>query len=101
MNNFVLPSHNKTETLSRKEEKIMYSRTLNYICLSLVILGAVNWGLIGLFRFDLIATIFGGMEGIISRVIYVLIALAGLYCISFFGRENHRHVTHQERHHGV
>ena len=73
----------------------MRSRTWDYICLSLVILGAVNWGLIGLFRFDLVAVIFGGMEGIISRIIYTLIALAGLYCISFFGREHHRtHGTH-------
>jgi len=71
------------------------TRTWDYICLALVILGAVNWGLIGLFRFDLIATIFGGMEGIISRIIYTLIALAGLYCISFFGREFHnRSHTH-------
>jgi len=63
------------------------SRTWDYICLSLVILGAINWGLIGLFRFDLIAVIFGGMEGIMSRIIYTLIALAGLYCITFFARD--------------
>ncbi|MDR0272516.1 MAG: DUF378 domain-containing protein [Clostridiales bacterium] len=68
----------------------MRSRTWDYICLSLVILGAINWGLIGLFRFDLVATIFGGMEGIISRIIYTLIMLAGLYCLSFFGRDYHR-----------
>ncbi|MCL1863799.1 MAG: DUF378 domain-containing protein [Defluviitaleaceae bacterium] len=67
----------------------MRNRTWDYICLSLVILGAINWGLIGLFRFDLVATIFGGMEGILSRIIYTLIALAGLYCLSFFGREVH------------
>jgi len=71
----------------------MRSRTWDYICLALVILGAINWGLIGLFRFDLIAVIFGGMEGIISRIIYTLIALAGLYCISLFGREYRSH-TH-------
>ncbi|MCL2357896.1 MAG: DUF378 domain-containing protein [Defluviitaleaceae bacterium] len=79
----------------------MRSRTLDYICLSLVILGAINWGLIGLFRFDLVATIFGGMEGIVSRIIYTLIALAGLYCLSFFGRDYSRsHVaTSGENHH--
>ena len=65
----------------------MRSRTWDYLCLSLVILGAINWGLIGLFRFDLIAVIFGGMEAIVSRIIYTLIALAGLYCLSFFGRD--------------
>jgi len=64
---------------------------MDYIALSLVILGAINWGLIGLFRFDLVAVLFGGMEGIISRIIYILIALAGLYCISLFGREYYDH----------
>ena len=67
----------------------MRNRILDYIALSLVILGAVNWGLIGLFRFDLIGTVFGGMETILSRIIYTLVALAGLYCLSFFGREYH------------
>ena len=76
----------------------MRTRTLDYIALTLVILGAINWGLIGLFRFDLVATIFGGMESWISRIIYTLIALAGLYCLSFFGREyNHRVPTTEER----
>ena len=65
----------------------MRSRTWDYICLSLVILGAINWGLIGLFRFDLVAVIFGGMEAVVSRILYTLIALAGLYCLSFFGRD--------------
>ena len=74
----------------------MRTRTLDYIALTLVILGAINWGLIGLFRFDLVATIFGGMESWISRIIYTLIALAGLYCLSLFGREYHHHVPSTE-----
>ena len=64
----------------------MRARTMDWVALSLVILGAINWGLIGLFRFDLVAVIFGGMEGIFTRIIYTIIALAGLYCLSFFGR---------------
>ena len=64
----------------------MRYRTWDWVALSLVILGAINWGLIGLFRFDIIATIFGGMEGWFSRIIYTAIALAGLYCLSMFGR---------------
>ena len=64
----------------------MRYRTMDWVALSLVILGALNWGLIGLFRFDLIAVIFGGMESIVSRIIYTIIALAGLYCLSFIGR---------------
>jgi hypothetical protein len=64
----------------------MRYRTWDWVALSLVILGAINWGLIGLFRFDLVAVIFGGMESVMSRIIYTIIALAGLYCLSFIGR---------------
>jgi len=71
----------------------MRSRAWDYTALSLVILGAINWGLIGLFRFDLIAVIFGGMEAIVSRIIYTIIALAGLYCLSIFGRIISHEVT--------
>jgi len=76
----------------------MRSRTWDYTALTLVILGAINWGLIGLFRFDLIAVIFGGMEGIVSRIIYTIIALAGLYCLSIFGRIGSGDVTPAEHH---
>ena len=62
----------------------MRSRPLDWTALTLIIIGAINWGLIGLFRFDLIATLFGGMESAISRVIYVLVGLAGLYCLSLY-----------------
>ena len=71
----------------------MRSRPLDWTALTLVILGAINWGLIGLFKFDLIAVIFGGMEGVISRLIYCIIALAGLYCLSMFGRTSYREVS--------
>jgi len=67
---------------------------LDWTALSLVIIGAINWGLIGLFRFDLIATLFGGMESAISRVIYVIVGLAGLYCLSLYTKlddEVHHH----------
>ena len=77
----------------------MRSRTWDYIALSLVILGAINWGLIGLFRFDLIAVIFGGMEAIVSRIIYTIVALAGLYCLSIFGRIAGQDVPSVEHHH--
>lgn len=61
-------------------------RTLDIIALLLVVIGAINWGLIGLFRFDLVAAIFGDMSGL-SRVIYTLVGLGGLYALSFFGRD--------------
>ncbi|MGJ9384986.1 DUF378 domain-containing protein [Salipaludibacillus neizhouensis] len=50
--------------------------------LVLTIIGAVNWGLIGFFRFDLVAAMFGGQAAGFSRFIYALVGLAGLYCIS-------------------
>ena len=76
----------------------MRSRTWDYTALSLVIFGAINWGLIGLFRFDLVAVIFGGMEAIVSRIIYTLIALAGLYCLSMYGRVVGHDVTSPDPH---
>ncbi|MFJ7726191.1 DUF378 domain-containing protein [Neobacillus sp. NPDC097160] len=57
-------------------------RLIHRIALVLVIIGAINWGLIGLFRFDLVATIFGGQGAFLSRVIYSLVGLSGLICIS-------------------
>ena len=57
------------------------------ICLILVIIGALNWGLVGLFEFDLVAWAFGGATAIISRIIYTVIALAGIWCISLLFKE--------------
>ncbi|GGB39295.1 hypothetical protein GCM10011409_16050 [Lentibacillus populi] len=56
--------------------------TLKRIALILVIVGAVNWGLIGFFQFDLVAAIFGGQEAALSRVIYSLVGLSGLFCLT-------------------
>ena len=61
------------------------------ICLILVIIGALNWGLVGLFSFDLVAWAFGGSTAIISRIIYTVIALAGVWCISLLFRRNPRY----------
>ena len=55
--------------------------TLYRIALVLVIIGAINWGLIGFFRFDLVAAIFGGQTAVFSRIIYALVGLAGLVSI--------------------
>jgi len=59
---------------------------LDKIALLLVIIGALNWGLVGLFSFDLVAWICGGSGAIIARVIYTVIALAGLWCVSLLFR---------------
>lgn len=58
------------------------------IALILVTIGALNWGAVGLFKFDVVAWIFGGQAATVSRIIYVLVALAGIWCISFLFRED-------------
>lgn len=63
----------------------MLFRVINCIVLTIVIIGAINWGLIGFFGFDLVAALFGDMSGF-SRVIYALVGLAGLYSICFYKR---------------
>lgn len=64
----------------------MRMRSLDFIALLLIIIGAINWGLIGFFQFDLVATLFGGMDSLLSRIIYGLVGLAGLYGLSLFGK---------------
>lgn len=61
------------------------SKTIEWIALTLVIVGAINWGLIGFFRFDLVSAIFGGALSWISRVIFALVGIAGLYCLTIYG----------------
>jgi uncharacterized membrane protein YuzA (DUF378 family) len=60
-------------------------KTLDYIALILVAIGAINWGLIGFFDFNLVRALFGDMT-MVSRIIYALVGIAGLYSLSFFGR---------------
>lgn len=60
---------------------------LDRIALVLVIIGALNWGSVGLFAFDLVAFICGGQTAVISRIVYTLVGIAGLWCISLLFRE--------------
>lgn len=62
---------------------------LDRISLILVIIGALNWGSIGIFQYDVIAALFGGQSAAVSRVIYTLVAVAGIWCISLLFRERH------------
>lgn len=55
---------------------------IDKLALILTIVGGLNWGLIGIFQFDLVAWIFGGQSGIISRIVYTLVALGAIWCIS-------------------
>ena len=72
----------------------MNTKPFDWIALTLVIIGAINWGLIGFFQFDLVALLFGGMASVVSRIVYALVGLAGLYCLSLYGRiDDHERVT--------
>ncbi|QOR34741.1 DUF378 domain-containing protein [Clostridium sp. 'deep sea'] len=65
---------------------------MNIVALVLVIVGAINWGLIGLLDFDLVATLFGQMTTF-SRIVYALVGLAGLWSITFLFRDRDRRKT--------
>lgn len=64
-------------------------RTLDAIVLTLVIIGAINWGLIGFFNFNLVDTLFGSVAWL-TRTIYAIVGIAGVYSIVFYGREKQR-----------
>ena len=61
---------------------------VNKIALGLIVVGALNWGLVGIFTFDLVAWIFGGATAVLSRIVYTLIALAGIWCITMLFKAN-------------
>lgn len=63
----------------------MSSKALDYTLLTFVIIGAVNWGLIGFFQLDLVAFLFGNMSWL-SRIIYAIVGISGLYLLSAYGR---------------
>ena len=62
-------------------------KVVDRIALALVIIGALNWGSIGFFGFDCVAFLAGGQMAVISRIIYSLVGISGLWCISLFFRE--------------
>lgn len=68
---------------------------LDRISLILVIIGAINWLLVGLFGFDLVAYICGGQAAVVSRIIYTLVGVAGLWCISLLFRERETEHEHE------
>ncbi len=70
----------------------MGNKILDATALSIAIIGAINWGLIGLFRFDLVAFLFGDMSWL-SRIVYTLVGICGLYLISFYMRLDGRDVA--------
>jgi uncharacterized membrane protein YuzA (DUF378 family) len=63
---------------------------MDTLALILSIVGSLNWGLVGIFQFDLVAWLFNGQDSVVSRIIYTLVGLAGLWCISLLFRKGQR-----------
>lgn len=61
---------------------------MDRVALALAIIGGLNWGLIGLFRLDLVAFLFGGQTALLSRIVYTLVGLAAIWCISLLFRND-------------
>ena len=70
---------------------------LDKIALALTIIGGLNWGSIGLFRFDIVAWIFGGQTAVVSRIVYTLVALSAIWCISLLFRTDTVSVAERHR----
>ena len=69
---------------------------MDKFALVLVIVGALNWLLVGLFQFDLVASLFGGQDALLSRVVYTLVGVAGVWCISLLFRERDKAATNNK-----
>ena len=72
------------------EERYGNMTIINKIALALAIIGGLNWGLVGLFSFDLVAWLFGGSATVLARIVYVIIALAAIWCIALLFRDDER-----------
>ena len=70
---------------------------MNVTALVLVIIGALNWGSIGIFGVDALGTLLGGQLSVLSRVVYTVVALAGIWCITLLFRDRETTVGHQVR----
>jgi len=78
--------HTILKNLHKEELTVKY---INYLTLAIAIIGAVNWGLIGFFNFNLVSLIFGDMTWM-SRIIYALVGICGLYLLTFYSMLQHR-----------
>ena len=74
---------------------------LDKIALTLTIIGALNWGGVGIFGFDCVAFLFGGQLAVLSRIVYTLVALAGIWCISILFRDTEEEQSHHRRTEGA
>ncbi len=71
---------------------------LDKIALAILIIGGLNWGSVGIFQFDLVAFIFGGQSGVVSRIIYILVGLAAVWCVTLLFRDSHDTIMGDRKH---
>ena len=79
--------HNNSSGNSRVFLKGGKTMWIDKLALVLLIIGGLNWGLVGIFSFDLVAWLFGGQGAVISRIVYILVALSAAWCISLLFRD--------------
>ena len=88
---------NKYKTLVKTIFEIIYggNKMIDKIALTLLIIGGINWGLVGIFQFDLVAFLCGGQSGVISRIIYIIVCLCAIWCITllFKDTQNAKSIT--------
>ena len=88
MNIMIFNEQNMTMNMKNVQENEVM-QMWNKLALILLIIGGINWGLIGIFSFDLVAWIFGGQGAVLSRIIYTIVAISAIWCITFlFRRED-------------
>lgn len=92
MNNFYV--FVKANIIIRKEDLGM----LDKIALAILVIGGLNWGSVGIFQFDLVAFIFGGQSGIVSRIIYILVGLSAIWCVTLLFRDTHDTIMSDRNH---
>lgn len=80
--------HSDAESVRKIPNKEVFLNMWDKIALILLIIGGINWGLVGIFELDLVAWLFGGAASILSRTIYILVAISAVWCISLLFRRN-------------
>ena len=73
---------------NNKNARRRFFYMIDKIALVLSIIGGLNWGLVGIFQFDIVAWIGGGQTGILARIIYILVGLSAIWCVSLLFRDN-------------
>lgn len=83
-------------TYNRNNSKKGSARMLDRLALIILIIGGINWGSVGLFNFDLVSFIFGGSDQIFTRIIFMLVGISALWCITLLFKSRERFITGEQ-----